>query len=242
MSIQKQLIYHDLARYYDYIYHEKNYLEEVDFIDKVINKYKKTAGNQLLDIGCATGNHLKYLSKNYNCFGLDKNDQLLEVAKKKKVKAELICGDMIDFKINHKFDIIICLFATISYITKTKDLVLAINNISSHLKKGGIFIVDPWFSKDKFRPGNVYSTHYEDTNLHIDRMTCSKIKGNISVTDENYLIGEKNIGVKHYVDRHELMLLNKDTFTKILTDAGFKGIFLEEGMLKNRGLFINTKL
>jgi len=72
-------------------------------------------------------------------------------------------------------------------------------------------------------------------------MTCSKLRGNISITDENYLIGKRNEGVKHYVDRHELALLEKDEFSQILINAGFETIFQKDGLLKDRGIFINVK-
>ena len=161
MAIQKQLLYKDLAKYYDYVYHRKNYKEETAFIEKIISEYKKTDGVSLLDIGCATGNHLKFLSKKYDCVGLDKNKYLLDVAKNKKIKAQFICADMVDFRIDQKFDVVICLFATISYLTNKQDQVLTINNISEHMSSGGIFIVDPWFSKEYYHVGGIYSTHYE---------------------------------------------------------------------------------
>lgn len=242
MISKNQLIYRNLAKYYDCLYNSKNYKEEVKVIRKIIKDSNIQKGVNLLDIGCATGNHLRYLSTDFCCYGIDINSQLLDVAKTKGIKAHLINANMIDFKIDVKFEIITCLFGTIAYLTKYKDLANAIINISQHMSINGLLIIDPWFSRAYFHEGGVHSSHFENENLHIDRMSYSTLKGNVSVTLENYMIGEKNLGVRYFVDRHKLLLFDKEIFTKILSKAGFLITYKTPGLLKNRELIICRKL
>ena len=61
-----QAIYRDLARYYDY----KN---EANTIKLLIATYKKTDGNNLLEVACGTGHHLEYFQKDFVCTGVDIN-------------------------------------------------------------------------------------------------------------------------------------------------------------------------
>jgi len=239
---KNQLIYRDLASYYYCLYNFKNYKEEVKVIQKIIKDSNIQKGVKLLDIGCATGNHLKYLSKDFCCYGIDINGQLIDVAKTKGIKAHLINASMVDFKIDVKFEIITCLFGTIAYLTRYNDLAKAIINISQHMSKDGLLIIDPWFSKGYFHEGSIHSSHYENENLHIDWTSYSTLKGNVSVTFENYMIGEKNLGVRYFIDRHELLLFDKEIFTKILSKAGFLITYKTPGLIKNKELIICRKL
>lgn len=48
------MLYKELAKYYDLIYHWKNYKKETDKIKKLISRYKKSDGKALLDVACGT--------------------------------------------------------------------------------------------------------------------------------------------------------------------------------------------
>ncbi|GAG89663.1 unnamed protein product, partial [marine sediment metagenome] len=52
-------MYKKLAKYYDLIYHWKDYEKEAHSVKDLIKKYKKSDGNKLLDVGCGTGKHLE---------------------------------------------------------------------------------------------------------------------------------------------------------------------------------------
>jgi len=56
-------LYNKTAKYYDLIYGWKDYRKESEFIHKLIQKHKKNTGNELLDVACGTGNHIRYLKK-----------------------------------------------------------------------------------------------------------------------------------------------------------------------------------
>ena len=60
-------LYGKLAAYYDYIYHWKDYKTEVRQIKKLINEYKRSSGNSLLDVACGTGRHISYLRRDFEC-------------------------------------------------------------------------------------------------------------------------------------------------------------------------------
>lgn len=68
-----QAIYRDIARYYDLIYIWKDYKTEADTIKKLISTYKKSDGNNLLEVACGTGHHLEYFQKDFACMGVDIN-------------------------------------------------------------------------------------------------------------------------------------------------------------------------
>ncbi len=61
-------MYKGLAKYYDLIYNWKEYKKEEKKIKKLISKYKKSEGNDLLEAGCGTGRHLSFLKINFSAW------------------------------------------------------------------------------------------------------------------------------------------------------------------------------
>ena len=79
----EQSLYKELAKYYDLLYSWKDYQKESEKIIKLILKHKKSKGNNLLEVACGTGHHLQYFKDKFSCFGIDINEEILNVAKNK---------------------------------------------------------------------------------------------------------------------------------------------------------------
>lgn len=232
----------ELAEYYDLIYHWKDYKTEADTIKDLIEKYKKSDGKILLDVGCGTGMHIKYFKDDFSCMGIDINNEMVEVAKSKVKNVIFEQGDMIDFNLKTSFDVILCLFSSIGYVKTYSNLVKTIMNFANHLKKGGVLIVEPWFSKSVFWVGVPGMTTYDGEDVKIARLNTTKIEGDLSIMEMHYLIAERNGEIKHFVDIHELGLFEHDKTLEIMKKANFDSDFLKDGLMKDRGLFIGVKI
>jgi ubiquinone/menaquinone biosynthesis C-methylase UbiE len=239
--MQKKSLYLDLAKYYDLIYSWKDYKTESEKIVKLISKYKKTKGSNLLEVACGTGKLLNYLNKKYSCVGIDLNQGVLDIAKKNVKGVIFKKANMINFNLNQKFDIITCLFSSIGYVKTKKNIEKTIKNFSLHLKKGGVIIIEPWFTKSTYTKGMPHMTTYEDDKIKIARLSVSKVIKNISVLDMHYLIAKKNEKVSHFIDRHELALFETNDILKLMKKYNFNVKFLKNGFSKNRGIFIGFK-
>ncbi len=239
--MEKTSIYRELAKYYDLIYSSKDYKKEADIIHKLITKYKKTNGNALLEVACGTWHHLQYFKQNFSCMGIDLNQGILDVAKKNFKNVVFKKADMINFNLNKKFDVITCLFSSIGYVKTYQNLEKTMKNFAKHLKTGGVVIIEPWFAKSAYKAGSVHMTTYENKDLKIARLSVSKVKGNVSINNMHYLIGERNKEVKHFIDRHEMGLFEIDKTLQFMKQAGIKSAFLKNGLMKDRWLFIGIK-
>ena len=213
------MLYSELAKYYDLIYSWKDYKKDADKIKRLISKYKKSDGIELLDVACGTGHHLKYLKKNFSCTGIDINEEMLNVAKKNVKGTIFKKADMSTFNLNKKFDVILCLFSSIGYAKNYSNLRRTIKNFARHLKKDGIVIIEPWFSKLKYKSGIPWMGTYDGKDIKIARLNASKVKNDKSILDFHYLIAEKNKDVKHFVDRHELGLFDNGKTLNIMKDV-----------------------
>src|SRR6185369_2809597 len=94
------------AAYYDEIYNAmgKNYSSEAAGVHKLLQKYVKSGGHSLLDVGCGTGHHAEFLKKYYQIEGLDLDSNILSVARKRHPGIRFHQGDMIHFKLKRSFD------------------------------------------------------------------------------------------------------------------------------------------
>lgn len=229
------------AKYYDEIYAAmgKDYSKESDKTHKLIQKYLKTKGKSLIDIGSGTGHHAGLLSKHYQVEGLDLDPNILSVARKKYPKIRFHQGDMINFKLNKKFDVIISLFSSIGYVKTKSNLNKAIKTMTQHLLPGGVILVEPWFSPNEWHTGRVFTLHVDKPELKITRMNTSSRKGNISILEFQYLIGTSR-GIQHSVEQHQLGLFTKKDYLEAFHKADLKVIHDPKG-LDGRGLYIGTK-
>jgi len=234
-------MYKKLAKYYDLIYHWKEYEKEANSIKDLIKKYKISDGNKLLDVGCGTGKHLEQFKDAFSCTGIDINNEMVEVAKENIKDAIFEQADMIDFNLKTEFDVILCLFSSIGYVKTYSNLKKTMLNFSNHLKKGGVLIIEPWFTKSTYWVGAPGMTTYDGKDVKIARVNTTKIEGDLSLMEMHYLIAEKDEDVIHFVDTHELGLFETDRTLEFMEKANFKSQFLKDGLMKDRGLFIGVK-
>ena len=72
------LQYGELAKYYDILYAWRDYAKESRVSLRQIERYKRSQGKSLLDVGCGTGKHVEHLKSGFDCVGLDASEAMLE--------------------------------------------------------------------------------------------------------------------------------------------------------------------
>jgi ubiquinone/menaquinone biosynthesis C-methylase UbiE len=231
-------LYDRSAEIYDAIYSFKNYEKEATKLHELIQKHKRSAGNNLLEIACGTGGHVTYLKNNYSVEGLDINQHMLRLAKKKHPDIIFHRGDMVSFKLHSQFDAITCLFSAIGHLKTKRKLGLAIRNMSQHLKPGGVLIVEPWITPQQWRSGSVHANFIDQPELKIARMNISKRRGRLSVLDMHHLVGTPK-RIEHFVERLELGLFTHEEYLDAFRSARLEVEFGPEGLM-GRGLYLAT--
>jgi ubiquinone/menaquinone biosynthesis C-methylase UbiE len=239
--MQKPILYTDLARYYDLIYSWKDYQKEAATIRRLIAKYKRSKGNDLLEVACGTGRHSQYLKDKFRVLGTDISAGMLGVARQNVKGARFQRADMVTLNLGEEFDVITCLFSSIGYVKTAADLKRTLQNFARHLKKGGVVIIEPWLTKKMFKKGHPHMTTYGDDHIKIARLDVSKVRGDVSILDMHYLVAERNKPVKHFVDRHELNMFERRQVLRFMRQAGLRAKFIRNGLIKGRGLYIGVK-
>lgn len=139
----------DYASAYDSLYRDKDYEKECDFIESVFRKFTSEV-KTILDLGCGTGGHSLILSRRgYKVTGIDRSEDMLEIAKKKaadkNLEVEFIKGDITNIDLQKKFDAVTAMFAVMGYQTTNSSLSRACQVARKHLNTNGIFIFDCWY-------------------------------------------------------------------------------------------------
>ncbi|HXI83644.1 MAG TPA: class I SAM-dependent methyltransferase [Verrucomicrobiae bacterium] len=235
------ILYTDLARYYDLIYSWKDYQKEAATIQRLITKYKRSKGYDLLEVACGTGKHIQYLKDKFRVLGTDISTGMLRVARQNIKGVRFQRADMVTLNLEKQFDVIVCLFSSIGYVKTAADLKRTLLNFGGHLKKGGVVIIEPWLTKEIFKKGLPHMTTYGDDDIKIARLDVSKARGNVSILEMHYLVAEKDKTVRHFVDRHELSMFEPRQILRFMRQAGLRAKFVRNGLMKGRGLYIGVK-
>jgi SAM-dependent methyltransferase len=134
-----------LSKYYDFIHKNKNYLKEVNHIDRLLKKYSNNKKN-ILEFGSGTGSHANFfVKKNYTVHGIEKSKDMIKNCKKVKGFTFQL-GDIGKTKLKKKFDIVLSLFHVLSYQSSNTSLNNFFKNANYHLKPKGFFGVDFWYT------------------------------------------------------------------------------------------------
>lgn len=229
-------MFSESAKYYDALYSFKDYAQEAAQIETLIRLHHPTA-KTILDIGCGTAEHMRFLPTTFDLEGLDLDPGLLAVAESKFPNTPFHLADMSDFDLGKKFDVVLCLFSSIGYVLSTDKLNASLQCFAKHLNPGGIIVVEPWFSKAVWKTDNINMLTYDKDELKICRMTYTGTEGNVSILNFQYLIAEKGEGVRHATEQHRLAMFEEHEFRTAFAAAKLEVQYDPKG-LTNRGLYI----
>ena len=165
---------------------------------------------------------------------------MLELAREKLTDTRLVEADMLDFDLDERFDVIICMFSTIGYATTREDMAAVAVNIAGHLEEGGLAVIEPWLRKEDIRPRYVGMHTSDGEDVKVARLGRLIIEEDVSIFEAHYLIGEEG-EIRHVVDRHRLSLFGEDVIVDALEGAGLNAWFEGGGFTQDRGAIIALK-
>ena len=212
--------YTQMAPYYDKLYNRKDYLSEITNLLELIKPYIKHNFTNWLDVACGTGKHLEHLKKHFHCMGLDICPQLLDIAKQRNPELVFILGDMQDFVIDHKFDVISCMFGSIGHTLTIDNLKRTISNMKKHLNPEGMMIIEPWHTPEQFKAGRIDLITIDEPEIKLARCCSSQVKDKLSVLDMHHLVCRPD-GTNHFIEHLELGLFSESEYKTTLADGGY---------------------
>ncbi len=225
------------AELYDLFYSWKDYHGEASRLHDGIGRRVPDA-RTLLDVACGTGTHLERLRVWYTVQGLDRDPELLAVARERLgAEVPLHEGDMRGFDLRREFDVVTCLFSSIGYVRSLRGLHRAVTAMARHVRPGGLLLVEPWFSPDTWDESHLpRPIVVEGDGFNAVRTNATRIVGRRTVMDFHYLITRPD-RVERRRETHDMGLFTLDEYRSAFQDAGLAPDHDPEGLM-GRGLWI----
>ncbi len=131
--------YGNFARYYDELSGDAG--DNIELIRNAVTTWRPLA-NSLLELGCGTGSVLTGFADFERVVGIDHSEAMLKIARVKVPFAELILGDMSQFDLGQRFDVVACVFDTLNHLERFSQWQSLIDCVARHLEPGGLLVFD----------------------------------------------------------------------------------------------------
>ena len=229
------------APFYDALHRAlgMDYAAESVRIHEICESYTHGSGN-LLDVGCGTGGHLEHLGHWYTVAGLDTDRSMLTIAAKRVPAVPLHEGDMISFNLERRFDVLICLLGAIGYVPSIGRLEQTLATFARHLRPGGVAIIEPWLSPDRWIDGHLDALFADEPSLKVARMSVGRRDGNVSILNFHYMVAQSD-GIRTFNEAHRLTLFTSQEYRAAFERSGFAVTFDEAALGSGRGLYIGLQ-
>lgn len=222
------------SAYYDLIYRDKDYRGEVSYVRHLIDRYSPS-GKSVLELGCGTGRHAVLLQqRGLHVTGVDKSAGMLQLARNRLNGSDLkfLEGDILNFRSNTQYDIVVSLFHVMSYMNGKEDLKAAFTTAFEHLQEGGIFIFDCWHGPAVLNdPPVSRQKKFEDETLEVKRRSYPewmKEKNLVNVRFEVEILEKQTGNVTCIEELHPMRYWFEDEIAETLGLSGFSLLSAQE--------------
>ena len=222
---------------YDFIYSTKDYRSESNTLAKILLSHYPGCST-VLDVGCGTAEHHRFLAEKFRLEGIDLNEEFIGIARSKNPSGKYFVANMSHFDLGNTYDAVVCLFSSIGYVGTVENLISTLSCFKKHLGERGVLIIEPWITPAMWIPDKIHMQTYDSDDLKICRMAHTSTKNQKSVLDFEYLIGKPD-GIQKFHEKHELGLFDHDTMVKAFEHSDLDCDFMATG-LTGRGLYIGT--
>lgn len=226
------------AEYYDLLYATfKDYAAEAGRIAALVRQASPGC-RTVLDVGCGTGEHARLLAdRGFEVDGLDLSPAFLRIARAKHPAGRFFEADMGGFRLEGRYDVVLCLFSSIGYLTTIDRVTAALVCFRDHLSPGGVVVVEPWFAPGVLDPTRVTTNVGDGNGVRVVRTARAAIEGRLSRLFFDYAITDAT-GTRQMNEVHELGLYTTEELLGAFQNAGLEASFDPEGLTENRGLYV----
>lgn len=214
--------YAEMSSVYDQLTQDQPYDKWFDIVRSLTQSFNSKPN--ILDIGCGTGSLTTRLTSIGSVTGMDLSTDMLAIAANKSNHVNWLEGDMTDFSLNTKFDVITIFCDSLNYLPDIEEVVMTFNNVITHLNESGIFIFDVHtITKMKTLFNNqCYIDENESTFLAWEAISGEE--PNSVYHDMSFFIKNEEGYYIRFDESHYQRTFEKNTYLKLLQQIGFTKI------------------
>ena len=223
MSAPEPRLYRELAAWWPLLSPPEEYLETATFYRELLEASCAKPPRTLLELGSGGGNHALHLKSRFSLTLVDSSPGMLAVSRALNPECEHALGDMRSVRLGRAFD---CVFIhdAIDYMASEADLSRAFDTAFVHCRPGGALLVAPDHVRDTFQPSTDHggSDAPDGRGLRYLEWTWDPDPtDSLCLTEYAYLLRERDGSVSVEHDRHVSGLFSRETWLRLLTEAGF---------------------
>lgn len=213
------------VRWYDRLYHDKDYSADVAFVKKVSGLSKDS---RILEIGAGTGNHsLRLAAEAEHLVSCEIDLDFLSLLRRKTVDVENIqvFGKPVECIPEADFDVACALFYMLNYLPNHYALVSFLQQIHLKLKSGTLFAADVWHG-DFFTdnpphnaPRDKQGTGWQATIKTQTLLSRDKRRAKMN---QDFIVQEDQGPALHFREDYDLSLWRRADLIAAATEAGFR--------------------
>jgi SAM-dependent methyltransferase len=220
--MERERLYKDLAWLWPVMSPPEDYVEEAEFLTKLIRSYLDYEPKTMLHLGCGGGHIDMTLKRNFEITGVDRSEHMLNLAKKLNPENLYVLGDMRNINLDENFDVVL-LYDGVNYMMTEDDLKAAFETGCRHLKGGGILLTVVEATPGSFRQNETHVRHRSADNIELTYIEHHYDPDRNDTTYEVVLIylirKDKTLSVE--TDLHIAGIFELEAWERLLWQTGF---------------------
>jgi len=217
-------LYHELAEWFYLLTAPAEYAEEAEFYTKQLIAACDRPPNTVLELGSGGGNNASHMKAHFKMTLTDVSPAMLGLSRSTNPEVEHIHGDMRILRLGREFDAVF-VHDAIVYMTTEEDLKAAIETAFVHCRAGGAALFAPDHVREKFEPYTDNGGHDAEDGRGLRYLEWTwdpDPSDNTYIVDFAYLLRNADGSVRVERDRHIEGVFSRDTWLRLLTEAGFR--------------------
>ena len=226
-------VFSNYARYYDALYHDKDYTGEAEYFSSLIRRFETNPTTTLLEFGAGSGAHQEaFRQLGYRIHGVELSKDMSQLARERG--AYVTVGDFRHYEHPQRVDTVLALFHVVNYLTSDDDLLAGFLNARRHLHAGGLFVFDIWFED---------AVESEKPEARVKRVSAYGLDI-VRVAEPVWIPSEKTVQVNYTVfakekgqtlwemteESHLMRYLSREDVQRLAMESSFELLHAEETM------------
>ncbi|MCY1021020.1 class I SAM-dependent methyltransferase [Pyxidicoccus sp. MSG2] len=216
------LLYGELVPWYHLIDPVADHEDEATCFQEAFERAVSPRPRTLLELGAGAGNAAFHLKRHFTCTLTDLSEDMLTLSRQQNPDCEHVLADMRTLRLGRTFDAVL-VHDAIMYMLTEEDLLAAARTAFVHTRPGGAAIFAPDCYRETFEDSTDTLTA-DDGRRSLRGLMWSwdpHPDDSTYVTEYAFLLREGDT-VRAVHDRHVEGLFSRETWHRVLTQAGFR--------------------
>ena len=234
-TADQNVFYGDLAPWWPLISAPDEYVEEAAFVAELLAGAEPPT-RTVLELGSGGGNNAHHLQQRFAMTLVDLSEQMLAVSRELNPDCEHLQGDMRTLRLGRSFDAVF-VHDAIEYMTTEADLRAAVATAYEHCRPGGVAVLVPDDIAENFEPSTEHGGRDDADGRGVRYLSWSTDPDpadTTTTTEYAFLLRSPDGSVQVAHDTHTLGLFGRETWLRVLSEAGFEARSIAEVTSEDR--------